>query len=68
MTDEDIRIRDGRLLAAAQRVDLFSGSCDNRTREYWYARGDDARATLADLDSRRYWSPYANRWVTEGSV
>lgn len=41
------RERDGRLLAAAQGIDLTEGSCDNGTREYWYRRADDAREQLA---------------------
>ena len=42
------RERDGRLLAAAQGLDLTAGAVDNRTRAHWYERADVARAKLAD--------------------
>ncbi|HEY3510503.1 MAG TPA: hypothetical protein VGL36_15160 [Kribbella sp.] len=42
------RERDGRLLAAAQGVDLTAGAADNSTRAYWYQRADEARARLAN--------------------
>lgn len=43
MSDRD-RIRDGRLLAAAQGINLDAGDADNSTREYWYERADEAYA------------------------
>jgi hypothetical protein len=64
MTDEEIRVRDGRLLAAAQGIDLELGSCDESTREYWYVRGDEARAALAGFEAKRFRVPYLDRWVT----
>lgn len=42
------RERDGRLLAAAQGIDLTAGSVDNQTRQYWYERADEARIRLKD--------------------
>lgn len=42
------RERDGRLLAAAQGIDLTAGVVDNATRAHWYERADVARAKLAD--------------------
>ncbi|MEV8610197.1 hypothetical protein AB0383_20110 [Amycolatopsis sp. NPDC051373] len=41
------RERDGRLLAAAQGLDLTAGHIDNGTREYWYQRADEARQNLS---------------------
>jgi len=45
------RARDGRLLAAAQGIDLTAGATDNRTRAYWYESADVARARLHDWAS-----------------
>lgn len=42
------RERDGRLLAAAQGIDLTAGVVDNATRAHWYERADVARAKLVD--------------------
>lgn len=37
----------GTLIAAAQNVDLHTGSIDHATREYWYSIADDALANRA---------------------
>jgi hypothetical protein len=43
----DDRVRDGRLLAAAQGINLDAGHVGNSTREYWYERADHAHAQLS---------------------
>lgn len=63
----DDRERDGRLLAAAQGIDLTAGSVDNQTRQYWYEARRRSTHTTEGL-GRCAMTISHKRWVRLGDA